>query len=259
MHARNAKHAGLGHPGFGIIRPMRHEVTFPGIVVALAAFGCAHGGAGAPPPSPTIEVEGTGSVMGVPDVAVLRLGVSAEAPSVADARQRAAQAMGAMLEALERGGVEEKDIQTSRLSVEPRYEYSDRTPRITGFVVTNVATVKVRAMDRTGKLLDGALAAGGNEARLESLRFTIDDPAALQSEARQAAVKEARKKALTLAKAAGVSLGAPLTIIEGTSRPTPVAYMERAALARAEAAPTPVQPGELEVSVDVRVIFRIDD
>jgi uncharacterized protein len=236
---------------------MRYDHAVRRIALVLAAGACAHGGGGARTPS-TIDVGGTGTVMGTPDVAVLRIGVQAEAPSVADARQRAAQAMGAMLDALRRGGVAEKDVQTSRLSVEPRYRYSERAPELTGFLVTNGTTVKVRAIDRTGALLDAALAAGGNEARLESISFTIDDPSALESRARQAAVAEARRKAGTLAAAAGVRLGPPLSISEGSPGPTPVAFVERAAL-KAEAAPTPVQPGELEVRVDVRVVFRIDD
>jgi hypothetical protein len=163
-----------------------------------------------------------------------------------------------MLDSLRRGGVADKDLQTSRLAVEPQYRYSDRAPEIVGFQVTNTATVRIRALDRAGQLIDGALAAGGNDARLDSLAFTIDDPTPLEAKARQSAVEEAKKKATTLATAAGVRLGPPISIAEGSHAPTPIAFMDRAMMARAEAAPTPVQPGQLEVRVDVRVVFRLD-
>jgi len=211
--------------------------------------------------SPNVSVSGSGSAFGIPDVAVLSLGVEAEAPTVAEARAKAADAMNATLDALKDGGVEEDDIQTTRFSVYPQYDYrNEGPPKLTGFVVNNQVTVKIREIDDTGDLIDAAVTAGGDVARVENLRFTIDDPSALEDEARVAAMEEAKGKAETLANAAGVSLGRPRSISEGGGV-SPIAFDERVfALSAdfAEGASTPIETGELEVRVQVSVVYDLE-
>lgn len=207
---------------------------------------------------PGITVTGSGSAFGAPDVAVLTLGVEAEAKSVGDARSQAAEAMDGMLRALKDGGVDDKDIQTTRFSVQPVYDYTKERQELRGFLVSNIATVKVREIDKTGELIDAALVAGGDRARVESLQFTIDDPSALEDEARKEAMAEARSKAETLAEAAGVELGPPRSISEGGG-PVPIPF-ERALAAghAAEEVPTPIELGELEVQVQVSVVYGLE-
>ncbi len=211
--------------------------------------------------APNVSVSGSGSAFGIPDVAVLSLGVQAEAPTVGEARTEAADAMNAMLDALKDGGVDEDDIQTTRFSVYPQYDYrNEGPPKLTGFIVENQVTVKIREIDDTGDLIDAAVAAGGDVARVDDLRFTIDDPSALEDEARIAAMEEAKAKAETLADAAGVSVGKPRSISE-SGGVSPIAFDERAyALAAdfAEGGSTPIETGELEVRVQVHVVFDLE-
>ena len=206
--------------------------------------------------APGVTVTGSGSVFGEPDVAVVTLGVEAEAQSVGEARTQAAESMNAMLQALKDGGVDEEDLQTTRFSVEPRYDYSNNKATLIGFTVSNIVTAKIREIDNTGDLIDAAITAGGDRARVDYLQFTIDDPSALEDEAREEAMAEAKRKADTLARAGGVKLGAPRSISEGGG-PTPI-FFEGRDFAAAEQAGTPIEVGELEVRVDVSVVYGLE-
>ncbi len=208
--------------------------------------------------APGVAVTGEGSVFGEPDVAVVSLGVEAEAVSVGDARAQAAEAMDKTLAALKDGGVADEDIQTSRFSVQPRYDYSGDKEELIGFVVTNLVTAKIRNIDDTGDLIDAAVKAGGNLARVQDLQFTIDDPSSLEDQARQEAMEQARGKAQTLADAAGVNLGPPQSISESGGVTPDVYRYGAAAVDMAEQAGTPIEAGELEVVVQVQVVYGLE-
>jgi uncharacterized protein YggE len=202
-------------------------------------------------------VSGSGSVLGEPDIALVTLGVEADAASVGEARQQAADSMNAMLDALKEGGVAEEDLQTTSFSVQPRYDFRDGRQTLLGFTVSNLVTAKIRNIDDTGDLVDAAIEAGGNLARVQNLQFTIDDPASLQDEARREAMADARSKAETLADAAGVGLGDARSINE-SGGVVAFDFAERGlALPAGDAAASPIQVGELEVRVDVQVVYGL--
>ncbi|MEX2157974.1 MAG: SIMPL domain-containing protein [Dehalococcoidia bacterium] len=238
----------------------RHVLLGAAIAVALAflGIGCTDDSTTVLPSNseaPGVTVSGSGSVFGEPDVALITLGVDASAQSVGDAREQAAASMDAMLNALKDGGVAENDIQTQRVSVQPQYDYSGNKQELIGFTVSNIVTAKVRAIDDTGDLLDAAVTAGGNLARVESLSFTIDDPSTLEEQARRDAMAEARAKAETLADAGGVELGEPISISE-TGGPVPVSFGAEAAFQAADTS-TPIETGQLEVQVSVQVVYGL--
>lgn len=208
--------------------------------------------------NPGISVSGTGSVFGEPDVAILTLGVEAQADSVGEARAMAAEAMDAMLTVLKDGGVEDSDIQTSRFSVEPRYNFRDGEQELIGFFVNNLVTVKIRDIDETGTLIDDVVEAGGDLTRVQNLRFTIDDPEELQQEARRLAMENAKSKAETLAEAAGVDLGAPRSISESGGARALTFRADVFAADEATGASTSIEAGELEVQIQVQVVYGLD-
>jgi uncharacterized protein YggE len=205
-----------------------------------------------------ITVTGQASVFGEPDIALLTLGVDANAATVAEARTQAADSMTAMRDALTSGGVSEEDILTSRFSISPRYSTAQE-PQIIGFTVSNLATVKIREIDSTGDLIDAAVGAGGDRARVEGLSFTIDDPTALEDQAREEAMANARSKAQALAEAGDVTLGTPRAINEGGG-PIPVDFAG-AELAFAQddgGSRTQIDAGQLEVQISVTVVYELD-
>jgi uncharacterized protein YggE len=205
-----------------------------------------------------ISVAGEGRVSAKPDVALITLGVTALRPTVAEARESAAASLTGMIDAIKAGGVAEKDIQTQQLSIYPEYDYNDGNQTLRGFRVSNTVTAKLRDVDKTGDIVDAAVEAGGDEATIQGIAFTIDDPEDLREQARAAAVADAKKRAETLASASGVEIGEPLSISEGGVFEPPIFY-DRAAGAPAtgETATTPIEPGELDVVINVNVTWAI--
>jgi hypothetical protein len=209
-----------------------------------------------------VTVSGEGKVTGAPDIATISLGVSALAPTVAEARMQAATALEGMIASMEANGIAEKDIQTQDLSIYPEYDYNpvDQRQTLRGFRVSNTVVAKVRDIDTTGAVVDDAVDAGGDTTQIQGIAFSIDDPEELRRQAREQAVQDARARAETLAQAGGVSLGEPVTITE-TSYRAPVYYDEVAtggSAADRQAAPeTPIEAGELDVVVTVDVTWGI--
>ena len=205
-----------------------------------------------------VTVAGEGKVTAPPDVANISLGVSTLAPSVAEARDQAAAALQGMIDSMKANGIAEKDIQTSGLSINPEYDYRDGNQLLRGFRVNNTVNAKVRDIDKTGKVVDDAVVAGGNNTQIQGIYFSIDDPKDLQAEARTAAVEDAKAKAQALASAGGIEIGDPISISEGTVTIPPI-YANAGGFAadRAAAPETPIQPGELDVTVNVTVVWAI--
>ena len=205
-----------------------------------------------------ISVAGEGRVTAKPDLVLITLGVTALRPTVAEARESAAASLTGMIDAIKAGGVAEKDIQTQQLSIYPDYDYSnDGGQTLLGFRVSNTVTAKLRDVDKTGDIVDAAVAAGGDEATVQGIAFTIDDPEKLREEARGAAIADAKRRAETLAYASGVEIGEPLTISEGGVFEPPI-YYDRAAGAADSSqinAATPIEPGQLDIVISVNVTW----
>lgn len=204
-----------------------------------------------------IVVRGTGRVSMEPDVAELRLGVSVARPTVATARADAAAAMTAILAAVTGAGVERRDVRTSLLSVQPRYDYRDgQAPVLTGYELADVVEVTVRDLARLGDVIDGTLGAGATS--LDGLTFRVDDPTAAEVEARRRAMAAARARADVLAEAGRLRIVGVQDIVEGDAvrPPSPLGKAERMLMAADVA--TPVEAGSTEVAVTVSVTYRAE-
>lgn len=211
-----------------------------------------------------VWVSGTGSVTAKPDLAMLSLGVESRGKTVEEARTKGADAMNAILASLTKGGIAQNDVQTHSFNINPEYNFVDRadglgrrTERVLiGYLVTNQVSVKVRALDSVGRLIDDVAKAGGDLTRINGISFTVENPTALRREARDKAVADAVAKADQMARAAGVSLGRAFYLNESGGAPPPPQPFAARALA-AEAAPTPISRGELEITVSVQAAFSI--
>ena len=206
-----------------------------------------------------ISVTGEGRASAAPDIVVLGLGVSAKASTVKAANSEVQEAMSDLLDSLEDDGVQEKDIQTSSFSIYPEYDYRNDERILTGYRVSHMLQVKVRDVDKVGEVIDDAVEAGGDLLQMQGISFAIDDTTALRSDAREEAMADARAKAEELASLAGVSLGKPTYITESSYAPSPQPYFDRGmGYAMEEAAVTEISAGELEVVVNVNIIYAID-
>jgi len=200
-----------------------------------------------------IQVTGSGSAFGKPDVAILSLGISAEKVEVQEAREEAAAAMQKVIDSLKDNGVVEKDIQTQHFSIQPRYDYIDNQQVLRGYLVTNTVSTKVRNIETVGKVIDDAVDAGRDLIRVQSIVFTIDNPKELQNQARVEAMKDAYAKAEALAEQGDVELGKPISISESMGYPIPSSFDKERLTST-----TPIEPGQLEITVTVTVIYDIE-
>ena len=204
-----------------------------------------------------ISVSGQGSVTAKPDTALLSLGVSVFADTARGARSEAADAMTTLLDSLKRNGIDEKDIKTTQFSLNPEYDYSrSGSPRLIGYRVTNAVSVKVRDLNRAAEVIDEAVDAVGDPIQISGISFTVDDPKPLLSQARAQAMADAKAKAEELAKLAEVTQGKPIAISETSSGGTPPVFYAARAL-EATGAATPIEPGQLEITVSVQVTYAI--
>lgn len=202
----------------------------------------------------TISVTGTGTVEAAPDMATLMIGVTTQAATAAEALAANSTATEAVIARLTASGIEARDMQTSNLSINPNWTgYDSSTPTISGYVASNMLTVRVRKLDTTGAVLDAAVADGANT--LNGMTFGLADPAPAHDEARKEAVADARAKAELLAAAAGVKLGPVLTITDAGAMTDPAPMFREVA----SASPVPVVGGELGLVANVTVTYGIGD
>jgi uncharacterized protein YggE len=205
-----------------------------------------------------INAMGTGEAFGEPDVLIVNIGVSAQRASIAEAREAAAAAQQGVIDSLKRNGVAAKDIQTIQFSVNPQYDFRSGSQQITGYVVSNVVTAKIRDLAKAGTAIDAAIEAGGNDAVVQGVQFGIDDPAELQKQAREQAVKKAKEQAQQLADNAGVKLGKLLSISESSSSVPIAADVIRAPATGDAITESPIEAGQLTVRITVVVLYAVD-
>jgi hypothetical protein len=244
-----------------------------GLLVALALAGVWLWGQGTSPaeaqssaaqptysPSEIIMVVGQGSVHVKPDIVQVTIGVETSGESVSQAVADNEEKMTAILAALEKAGIAEKDIQTTNYSIQLDNSQgpvpaagSSATPAKPLYRVSNMVNVTVRDLESVGDVLDAAIAAGANN--IWGISFSLSDPAAAQADARAKAIDDAKARAEALAELNGVKLGPVMSvseIVSGGPVPLPAAYES------ATAKGGTISPGELEISYQVQVSYFIE-
>jgi uncharacterized protein YggE len=234
-------------------RAGRRTVVALGAVAALILSGCAaNSPGGRADDEPSITAKGVGRVTGVPDIVVVTLGVESESPQASQALSANNERTNAVITLLKDAGVADEDVKTSQFSINPRYDDEGRV--ITGYVVTNLLTARLGEGKDPGALIDAAAEAAGNDVRVQSVQFEIDDEGSLFAEARADAVRQARTQAEQLAEAADVELGEVRSIVESSTQTPPGFPMARTDdLAQS----VPLQPGSQELTLEVEVVYDI--
>ncbi len=202
-----------------------------------------------------ISVTGEAQLSAPPDLAVIDGGVTTEAKTAKEASEANNTAMGKVLLALKGAGLPEKDIQTQRLSLQPQYAANRTGPNaITGYRASNRVSLKLRDISVVASTIDLLVGAGANE--IGGINFTVAQPSKLLDEARTQAIADARRKAEIYARAAGVTLGAPVSISEDGAPGTILLRSKMAASFEARAS-APVAPGEETLRISVAVSWTI--
>jgi uncharacterized protein YggE len=205
-------------------------------------------------PLAAISVTGEATLSVAPDQAQIEAGVTSEAKTAREASEANNAAMGKVLLALKAAGIDEKDIQTSRLSLQPE-SAPNRPPgpnSIVGYRASNHVTVRLHDVIKIAGMIDMLVGAGATD--IGGINFSVSNASKLLDDARAQAVADARRKAEIYAKAAGVTLGAPLSISE-EGAPGPVTFRKMAV--GMAASPTPIAQGEETLQITVSVSWAI--
>ena len=219
------------------------------VVVVGGATGAADSSTAIAAGPRSITAIGAGAALSTPNRAAFSFGVTTQGRSAASALNGNNGEMRKVIDALKRAGVAARDIQTSSVSLSPRYSANGED--IAGFTASNTVNATIRNVSRAGAVIDAAVGAGANQVYGPS--FTRSDEALLYRRALAAAVANARSKAQTLARAGKVRLGRVLSIIESSTGPVPLA--EKAAAARD--AGSPIEPGTQRIEASVTVEFAV--
>jgi uncharacterized protein YggE len=206
----------------------------------------------------TITVSGTGVASSKPEVAIVYLSVITRSDTASNAQILNAEKMKNAIEALKNAGIKEEKIETTRYSLEPIYEYNEnlRKSVLVGYQCVNTIKVTLEELNKVGKIIDIAVLAGVNE--VSSITFSLKEETIekLKIEALTKAVEDAKTKAETVAKAAGVKIISPKKIDIG-GYVSPIRYeLVKEAIAVPE---TPIiAPEELTVSMNVNIVYEFE-
>jgi hypothetical protein len=202
----------------------------------------------------TVTASGAGTTQAAPDTAEMSFGVSTTSPNAKTALDDASRVAEQIAAAVKKQGIADEDIQTQDVSVYPQTVDQDGKQVITGYQASLSVRVKVRDIAKLGEVISAANAAGANN--ISGPTFTIDDPAPARAEAIDEAVADARKSAEAMAKAAGKSVGAVLSMSSsdvGLLAGPMYSMSDEAGAAR----DVPIEPGQLDISANVIVVFEL--
>jgi uncharacterized protein YggE len=203
-------------------------------------------------PPPQIVTSARGESRVTPDRALIEIGVQTRAQFAAAAAAENARKQRAVLDTLRALGIPQERLSTVNYSVFPEMRHDERgqEPRVIGYTVSNTVRAELHQLDRVGQIIDAALAKGANF--IHSLNFFASNTEEARRQALVQAVGKACAEASVMARAAGGALTGLLELSTGefVSPPIPLAMMRGGAM-EAQAAPTPVSPGEQTVTVFV--------
>ncbi|MCX6793925.1 MAG: SIMPL domain-containing protein [Candidatus Gottesmanbacteria bacterium] len=204
----------------------------------------------------TFSVTGEGKVSVPPDIALVSAGVQAQGATVKIVQDQLNKNMNAVSAAVKAEGVDSKDIKTSGYNINPMYDYTAGSQRITGYQASSNLTIKVRAIDHANAVIDAATASGANQ--IGGITFDVDDKTAAQNQAREKAVADAKSKAENAARIAGFSLGKIINYSEDFGNAVrPIPMLAKADMAGGGGVPTQIETGTNEITVTVTLSYQI--
>lgn len=203
----------------------------------------------------TLSVSGSASINVVPDTASISLGVLIQEKTAKEASEKNSASMNSVISELRNLGLQDKEIQTSFISVQPVYEYPEKgEPAIAGYSASNNVVVTTEMLDKLGDIVDRSVTAGANQVGGVSFQVSEDKQKTFRDELITEAIKDAKSKADKLATSLDVKItGVKTTSISEGGFPVPFF-----ALQEAERAVTPIEPGETEVTLSVQVTYLIE-
>ena len=205
---------------------------------------------------PSISVSATDSASATPNVVTANLGVTNTATTPEKAGADNASKTNLIIEAVKAMGVESKDIQTSNYSVNPSYDYNSSPARVVGYEANETITVKIRNTENASNIMAKVLSLGATN--INGLEYTVDEPSAVEAEARKNAIAKAYEEATAIAEAMHSKLGHVISYSEYDASPAPYYYAKDMVSEVGNGMAPSLQPGQTEVSKTVQIEFAIE-
>jgi uncharacterized protein YggE len=212
--------------------------------------------------TPTLTVSDTGMIPQAPDTAFVTFGLETAGKSLTEAQRRNSAIMSKVMDRLRDLQIDKERIQTSSFTVSPQYrppsnrptDTPPAAPEIIGYVVSNMVTVEIRALDKVGTVIEEVLKAGANT--FHGLHWGLRDEQAVRLSALKQAAGKAREKAAVLSETLSVKLVRVLSVNEGGHIVRPAVAMARMAM-ESSAGDVPISSGELKVEATVTLVYEI--
>jgi hypothetical protein len=210
------------------------------------------------PRTPSITVTGEATISAEPDQAEIDIGVVTQAKTAPDASKENAERLARVLAEVKKQLGKGDEVKTAGYSLAPNYRYPQGgKPEIVGYTASNTLRIKTTNLNIVGRLIDSAMQAGANN--VNRLVFTLKDELAAQLGALKMASAKAKLKAEAVASSLGLKIVRVAAVNEGERTVQPIYRDRQVMAARAEAAPTPVEPGTVEVRSTVSMTVEVSD
>lgn len=210
--------------------------------------------------SRTVSVSGSGQIHALPDRATVNLSIVSRARELDAAQSGAAKVTAAVLALTDKLKIERNKVDTTGASVRPDYRWNRQTEEqeLRGYIAERQMNVNVEDLEKLGRLVEGAVAAGVNQVSPPQLDSSKRDD--LHREALALAVKNARANAEVLVQTLGARLGDPISISDNSAPPRPPIPQARMAMAAMESdSAATYNPGDLTFNATVAVVFELVD
>ncbi|MGH7817241.1 MAG: SIMPL domain-containing protein [Candidatus Binatia bacterium] len=212
------------------------------------------------PRPPSITVNGEATIAAEPDQAQIDIGVTTQARSAPEASRDNAERLARVLAEVKKFLGKGDEVKTSGYALNPQYRYPQGgKPEIVGYTANNIVRIKTTKLDEVGKMIDAAMQAGANN--VNRLVFTLKDEEAARLDALRQASAKAKAKAEAIAASLGLKIMRIASVTEGERSFQPI--FRQTPMARGEAlaaqAPTPVEPGTVDVRSTVSLTAEVSE
>lgn len=208
----------------------------------------------------TFTVTGEGTISVKPDIAYVSVGIQKNASTVKQVQTQINEVTNKIIAGLKSLGIDSKNIQTENYSINPNYDWSSGTQKITGYTANSQLKIKITDLDKINDVIDSSTTNGANQ--VNNITLDVENRDAAEETARKDAVAQATKKAETAARIAGFKLGKIIGYYESSNESNmvrPVAYsLKGAGIATDQATNTNVQTGSEEVRITVNLSYQIN-
>ncbi len=201
-----------------------------------------------------LSVVGEGKVDVVPDMANVQAGITADGKTVQEVEGKVNEINNKIVSALEKLGIDKKDIKTTNYSINPNYRFTpDGRNNISGYTGNTSLTITVREQELVSRVITATTEAGANQ--VYNSGFTVDDPGKFREEARNRAIQNAKEQAQKLASELGIKLGRVVNIVESSESP-PGIYPVMKSVPELRVEAPDIEPGTQTVTSVVTLYFE---